>query len=124
MDIELTLWIDATTLCSAFPGGSPSADLLKVQLNTVPLADCKRSYPNSRQLPDGLLASQLCAGDATGARDTCQGDSGGPLQLRQQQQQPYVVGVTSFGRGCATGTPGVYTRVGAFVDWIESVVWQ
>lgn len=35
----------------------------------------------------------------------------------------YVFGITSFGRACGTGAPGVYTRVTAYLDWIESIVW-
>lgn len=55
-----------------------------------------------------------------------QGDSGGPLQITKQSNKCifYIVGITSFGRGCgAPNSPGVYTRVSKYVDWIESVVW-
>lgn len=35
-----------------------------------------------------------------------------------------IIGVTSFGKQCGTpGTPGVYTRVYAYLTWIESIVW-
>lgn len=55
-----------------------------------------------------------------------QGDSGGPLQV-PTNSNPYcqyrVVGVVSFGPPCGIGFPGVYTRVAAYVSWIESIVW-
>jgi serine protease immune response integrator len=75
-------------------------------------------------LEKGILKSQLCAGDPSGKSDACQGDSGGPLQAKFANNVYYIVGITSFGRGCAyKNTPGVYTRVASFLDWIESVVW-
>ncbi|KAF2897956.1 hypothetical protein ILUMI_08219, partial [Ignelater luminosus] len=55
------------------------------------------------------------------------GDSGGPLQIRNSNNslQFYVIGVTSFGKGCGVqNIPGVYTRVSNYVPWIESVVWS
>lgn len=54
-----------------------------------------------------------------------QGDSGGPLQKFHHKHlcMYTIVGVTSFGRYCGTRTPGVYTRVYSYVDWIENIVW-
>ena len=52
--------------------------------------------------------------------DTCQGDSGGPLVCENSVTSAYVLhGVTSFGFGCANPmSPGVYTRVTEYVDWL------
>jgi secreted trypsin-like serine protease len=74
---------------------------------TVPFiadATCETAYPQ-------LVASEMvCAGFPEGGVDTCQGDSGGPLVAGGK-----LVGVTSWGEGCARkGKPGVYVRVAAY----------
>ncbi len=52
--------------------------------------------------------------------DTCQGDSGGPLMMFTVSNQWVLVGLTSFGNGCAErSSSGVYTRIAAFEDWIR-----
>lgn len=91
----------------------------------------------------------LCADDKTGKRmDTCEGDSGGPLEMKLQYEDfenlypipidgvtfsgigpyhklqylykiPFIVGVTAFGKSCGGYSPGVYTRVSSYVDWIK-----
>lgn len=78
----------------------------------------------------GLMDHQLCAGKLTGGVDSCQGDSGGPLQVKINLKVDsayniyHIIGVTSFGIGCAqANTPGIYTRVSSFIDWIENIVW-
>ena len=54
--------------------------------------------------------------------DTCQGDSGGPLMAFVNNHW-ILVGLTSSGVGCArAGYLGLYTRVSAFVSFIESNV--
>ncbi|KAI9013438.1 trypsin-like cysteine/serine peptidase domain-containing protein [Hyaloraphidium curvatum] len=60
----------------------------------------------------------LCAG-APG-RDTCQGDSGGPL-LAEMPGGPVLVGLTSYGIGCASPfwPNAVYARVSAVVEWVD-----
>ncbi|CAK1556368.1 unnamed protein product [Leptosia nina] len=98
--------------------------LLKANVSVVPISQCTESYMNWRRLPNGIARTQICAGDEFGKHDTCQGDSGGPLQALTEQDGNYrLIGVTSFGRGCASTVPGVYTRVSEYLDWIEEIVW-
>ncbi|KAK0159122.1 hypothetical protein PV328_010045 [Microctonus aethiopoides] len=94
-------------------------------LKLVPRKDCGESYTGFRQLPRGLDDKVLCAIDADISRhaDTCQGDSGGPFIMRMLTED-IIIGITSFGQSCGGPTPGVYTSVNAFLDWIESHVWQ
>lgn len=55
-----------------------------------------------------------------------QGDSGGPLQIYHSNDDIEcmydIVGITSFGKACS-GSPGVYTRVSKYIEWIENIVW-
>lgn len=62
--------------------------------------------------------SMLCAGNP--GRDTCSGDSGGPL-VSSSNGHAVLVGITSFGQGCAESAhPGVYTRVSAIRAWAST----
>lgn len=71
--------------------------------------------------PDGLCQitvpgfdaeSELCGGahSSSGWVDACRGDSGGPL-IAIVGGVRKLIGLVSWGRGCATGVPGVYTEV-------------
>ena len=57
-------------------------------------------------------------------KDSCNGDAGGPLVYKEYSDDPwYQIGIVSFGFGdeCgAANVPGVYTRVEAFLSWIET----
>ncbi|XP_058127768.1 serine protease persephone-like [Anopheles ziemanni] len=110
-----------------------SNHLMKVNLTTVAWPKCNQSFAdanllkNNRKLAQGIVQTQYCAtgreNDVTKVvGDTCQGDSGGPLQILDNGKYK-LIGVTSFGNGCGSNTPSVSTRVAAYIDWIESVVW-
>jgi len=53
--------------------------------------------------------------------DSCQGDSGGPMMVKEGGKHT-VVGVVSWGIGCAGDTPGIYTRVSHHLDWIKKSI--
>lgn len=104
-------------------GGLTSEQLLKAPLNTVSKSECEKYYQvDATLIPMGITDTHLCAGDPDHKRDTCQGDSGGPL-IMEFGKTSYVVGVTSFGLGCAGEPPSIYTRVSSYIDWIEKIVW-
>lgn len=65
-----------------------------------------------RYYPEPITDNMFCAG--MGGTDSCQGDSGGPAVINNE-----LVGVVSFGKGCAMAQyPGVYTKVRNYIDWI------
>jgi len=108
--------------------GPGSKQLRKVVLEVYSQQECNQTYVNdiNRSLPKGIIdETQMCAGSHTERRDTCQGDSGGPFQTYHSLQCMYSIdGVTSSGKGCGRiNTPGVYTRVYPYLDWIENIVW-
>jgi secreted trypsin-like serine protease len=71
--------------------------------------------------PAYVAELMLCAGWAGGGRDACWGDSGGPLVT--DTATPVLVGVTSWGNGCALAAyPGVWARVSSHVPWINAQI--
>lgn len=62
----------------------------------------------------------VCAGGEEG-KDACKGDGGGPM-VCERGGTWQVVGLVSWGIGCGqNGIPGVYVKVGHYVDWIRQV---
>uniref|UniRef100_A0A1Q3FL86 Putative trypsin-like serine protease n=1 Tax=Culex tarsalis TaxID=7177 RepID=A0A1Q3FL86_CULTA len=88
------------------------------KVSTVPLEQCNRQLSlldNTIQL-DG---SQVCASGKNKV-DNCAGDSGGPMQYSSLQSTIVQYGIVSFGlNSCGvTSSPGVYTKVSHYIDWI------
>nr|CAD7438736.1 unnamed protein product [Timema bartmani] len=96
--------------------GKPSCLLQDVEVPVLSNEECRNS---SRYLPSMISDNMLCAGFLTGKKDSCQGDSGGPLFVQRTDKKYELIGVVSWGNGCArVGYPGIYTRVTRYLDWI------
>jgi len=91
-------------------GGDTSNVLLAANVTIISNEECRSSMGYS------ITDQMMCA--AAPDTDTCQGDSGGPLVVPNPELYE-VVGVTSWGYGCAGSTPGVYARVTSALGWIE-----
>lgn len=94
--------------------GDYASSLRSAKVTVLPDSSCEQAYPGGR---DGTYdaSAMLCAGEPQGGYDACQGDSGGPLVA-----QGKLVGLVSWGNGCGLpGSPGVYTRISAAIEWME-----
>jgi trypsin len=119
-------------------GGTPSSRSLVADLTVMPdriCRDTKTSYRIGDITFVGLGVDTSTAVCAIGVRspliiDTCQGDSGGPLYAGPPGDER-LLGLVSVGVGCAgfdergrpltTKTPGVYTRIAPYLDWLAAV---
>ena len=95
------------------------ANILRaVNVTIMTDGECRAYYG-----PQRIESTMTCAGFDRGGRDACQGDSGGPMVVHVGGGQAVLVGVVSWGIGCARAhNPGVYTQVSKYVDWIFDVM--
>ncbi|CAG9134371.1 unnamed protein product [Plutella xylostella] len=115
--------VTAIGVGALYSGGPAPTVLQSVEVFTVNQELCVERYaylktqPGYGAWPD-VTDNMLCAGILdVGGKDACQGDSGGPLALSGN----IVVGVTSWGMGCAHEFyPGVNARVSKYIDWIQN----
>ncbi|XP_076679470.1 trypsin-1-like [Andrena cerasifolii] len=95
----------------------------KLQTAPLPLIDLVTCKSAIEKLTGNspLHETNVCSGPLTGGYSACSGDSGGPLVLNQNGKTE-LIGIVSWGIvPCGTqGAPSVYTKVSAFVDWIQT----
>lgn len=91
----------------------------RVEVPFVDDDDCEAAYGDA--FDDETM---LCAGDLeNGGIDACSGDSGGPILAPAEDGGQILVGIVSWGEGCAEpGFPGVYAQVDDFNNPIEAAI--
>jgi len=100
---------------------NPTDIQYKVSVRIGSPTECQTSYtPYGVTLRDTFI----CAGTPTiPSVDACVGDNGGPLFVKTGANTFEQVGIASYGVTCA-GPPAVYTRVSAYLAWINQVRMQ
>ncbi|MCY1077028.1 S1 family serine peptidase [Archangium lansingense] len=108
--------VKATALASGWGVISYGSSALPAALRSVSLPIVSRATAQAGYGSMVITKNMIAAGPTEGGKDTCQGDSGGPLVINGE-----LVGITSWGWDCAASNrPGIYTRVGKYVDWIKN----
>lgn len=105
-------------------GGRTPDILQEVEVDIISNEDCTSKYDYEESAID---SSMICAQgkNSKGTTDACQGDSGGPLVCNGTDGSWAIYGATSWGYGCASPVyPGIWSRVHAELDWINSVTGQ
>ncbi|XP_018415220.1 PREDICTED: ovochymase-2-like [Nanorana parkeri] len=123
-------------LCVALGWGrtlehGPVAKIL--QQVTLPIVEQEACMRTMQTLgPRATFQTAVCAGFPEGGKDACQGDSGGPFLCPRIHGRWVLVGVTSWGMGCARswsnnllqlpekrGSPGIFTDVKKMLEWLN-----
>lgn len=88
----------------------------------VPLNTDQQCSENLNGINTNYTEEMICAGLPEGGKDACQGDSGGPLMVDSNDGWQQI-GIVSWGFGCAAeNSPGVYTRLALYADWINYLI--
>ncbi|WP_413290885.1 S1 family serine peptidase [Bdellovibrio sp. HCB337] len=122
---EIAIPTDGSTIMTTVAGWGAMKETAsglpkKLQKVSVPLVHktvCDKNYP--KQITDRMI----CAGYTKGGKDSCQGDSGGPLVAKDDNNDTYLIGVVSWGAGCARASkPGVYSKVNLATKWVAETI--
>ncbi|KAI2027297.1 hypothetical protein LOZ48_004802, partial [Ophidiomyces ophidiicola] len=94
---------------------SPSELVVNLRRVTVPIVKRSVCNKNYQKRNASVVEQMICAGEE--GKDACAGDSGNSLYDEITKE---LIGIVFWGYECAlAGFPGVYTRVGYYVDWIK-----
>ena len=99
--------------------GSQPSNMREVD---VPLVS--REKANTPDAYNGAIdETMIAAGLDDGGKDSCQGDSGGPLIIKNKNGTQTLIGVVSFGEGCARANKyGIYSNVAYANEWIHGIM--
>ncbi|XP_071859986.1 trypsin 3A1-like isoform X1 [Bombus fervidus] len=93
-----------------------SNELRRVNLPILSQEECNQAGYQKNRVNENMF----CAGYLAGDHDACFGDSGGPLHVKGTFGHLEIVGIISWGRGCARPNfPGIYTKLTNYLGWLK-----
>lgn len=101
--------------------GPAALRVRQTELPVVEDTECQAKTGAALEKPFSLPANSFCAGGELG-KDACHGDGGSPLSCLVDGYYE-LAGIVSWGYKCGKADlPGVYSKVSAFVGWINQIV--
>lgn len=102
-----------------------SREILKADLRVVSKEDCEAieaEFEGNNVTLAGYVdgTTMICA--KHNDKDSCQGDSGGPLVQHRRDGSKELVGIVSWGVGCANAFPGVYAAASSAFRWTRRTI--
>lgn len=91
--------------------GTDSTVLHYLNVTTATWFECAVNYVELSNYDAHICTKSLMP------KGLCLGDSGGPLIVNNQ-----IIGIVSFGKGCAERFPSVFTRISWYKEWLENTV--
>uniref|UniRef100_A0A7S1AYI1 subtilisin n=1 Tax=Noctiluca scintillans TaxID=2966 RepID=A0A7S1AYI1_NOCSC len=107
-------------------GNSPGI-LQKAQMQVWSNGECTQRYAGVSDMPV-VMPENICARgeDVDGLyTDACQGDSGGPMTCHTGSNRDgpshTLEAIISWGIGCGSNRPGIYSRVSQITEWVNQI---
>lgn len=98
--------------------GELSQYLKKIKMDQVDHSTCEKKLRIALEKEAFNLSQNfLCAGGKDA--DLCVGDSGAPFVCAVGDGKFVLTGLASYGVKCFTDTPGVYTNIAKYIEWIH-----
>lgn len=112
VDVGTKCWVTGWGKNAFGSNGTYQSILKEVDVSVISQANCETALRRAKgnRILKYLDNSTMCAGDEVG-KDACTGDGGSPLVCQTKTGSYQVIGLVTWGIGCANGIPGVYAKV-------------